>query len=288
MKKLFLILFFLTNPAGPAGAFTLSHLDSPESFIVDPEDGSYYVSNINGSPSAKDGNGYISKIDAGGNTVIQHFIGGKKDELLLNAPKGLAVVGENLFVTDIDAVKAFNKKTGKPAVIVDLSKLKARFLNDSAADDRGVLYVSDTMTNQLFKIDTQKNYAAALLKESGELGQPNGLLVNPKSKNLMVVTWGSGRLLEIDRSGRIHILKRGLKTLDGIDYDGQGNLYVSNYEKGEIYKIAFFGRGALTTLQGGLTTPADISYDRKKDELLIPSSKGNTVTTVPTGRKSTQ
>ena len=121
MKKLYFLIFSFLCIANPAFSFTLSNFDTPESFIVDPEDGSYYVSNINGGPTDKDGNGYISKISPNGNIVIQKFIGDKKDEMLLNAPKGLVIVGPNIFVTDIDAVKAFDKETGKPSVLVDLS-----------------------------------------------------------------------------------------------------------------------------------------------------------------------
>jgi len=57
--------------------------------------------------------------------------------------------------------------------------------------------------------------------------------------------------------------------------------YVSSFEKGEVYSIPMFGRGTITTFLSGLTTPADISFDRNRDEVLIPSFDANTVTTVP-------
>jgi len=280
MKKFPFLIFLFLSVARPAFSFTLSNFETPESFIVDPEDGSYYVSNINGGPTDKDGNGYISKISPNGNIVIQKFIGDKKEEMLLNAPKGLVIVGQNIFVTDIDTVKGFNKETGRPAALVDLSKLNAKFLNDIAWDGQAALYVSDTMADAIFKVDMKNNYKASIFKKGRELGNPNGLFFNPRSKNLMVVTWGSGQILEIGRGGKVHVLKKGLGALDGLDYDRQGNLYVSSFEKGEIYRIPFYGRGIATVFLSGLTTPADISYDRKKNELLIPSFKGNTVTTV--------
>lgn len=271
----------------PAHSILLSGFDTPESFIVDPEDGSYYVSNINGDPLARDGNGYISKINSTGSPIIQKFIGGKAEESLLNAPKGLVIVGKKIYVTDIDAVKGFDKETGKPTEVFDLSKFQVKFLNDIAADDKGFLYVSDTLTNTIFKIDIGKGGDVSVLKIAPELGGPNGLFFNPQTKHLMVVTWETGRLLEIDHLGKIHVLKRGLMRLDGLDYDNQGNLYVSSFEKGEIYKIAHMGRGLIEIFMGGLITPADISVDRKNNELLIPSSKGNTVTTVSLNKKKT-
>ena len=285
MRKIFASLVFTCASASAACAFVLSNFETPESFVVDPADGSYYVSNVNGDPAAKDGNGYISKIQSNGDITIQKFIGGKKDEPLLNSPKGLVIVGQIIYVTDIDAVKGFYKETGKPAAVFDLSKFKARFLNDVTADDKGYLYVSDTVTNQIFKINTHREHEVTIYSEGKELGAPNGLLINPKSKNLVVVTSNSGRVLEIDRARKIHVLKRGLVGLDGVDYDGRGNLYASSFEKGEIYKIPHMGRGALETFMSGLTTPADISCDRNKKELLIPSFTGNKVMTVSLDQK---
>ena len=62
MKKILFILILFVGFARNAHSFALSNFDTPESFIADAEDGSYYVSNINGDPYAKDGNGTISKI----------------------------------------------------------------------------------------------------------------------------------------------------------------------------------------------------------------------------------
>jgi DNA-binding beta-propeller fold protein YncE len=273
MRKIFLVTGFLLLAPAYAFAFTLSNFSTPESFVVDPEDGSYYVSNINGEPLAKDGNGYISKISSSGKTVIQRFIGGTKGGMLLNAPKGLAVIGKNIFVTDIDTVKAFDKENSKPVVLVDLSLMGAKFLNDLAWDGAGALYVSDTMANKIFKIDLVQNYAVSVFKEGPGLGNPNGLFVNPRSKNLMVVTWGSGQILEIDPAGKVHLLKKSLLTLDGVDSDGQGNLLISSFEKGEVYKIKNYGRGTLKTVLSGLTTPADISFDKKKNEIFRCNSR---------------
>lgn len=249
--------------------------------VVDPEDGSYYVSNINGTPTNKAGNGYISKISSSGNIVIQRFIGGRKDRTVLNAPKGLVIIGKNLFVTDIDQVKEFDKQSGKLIATVDFEKFNAKFLGDLAADSHGVIYVSDMMTNRIFKLDTRDNNRVWVYKEDSALSGPRGLLINPKTRNLIVVTWDPGKVLEIDHaSKKIHVLKKALVGLDGVDIDNHGNLYVSSFEKGEIYRIPNYGRGPIATFMGGLTTPAGISYDRKRNEILIPSLKGNTAAAV--------
>ncbi len=260
-------------------SFTRAGFDAPESFIADPETGAYYVSNVNGVPMSKDGNGYISKISANGNVVIQKFIGGGA-EPLLNAPKGMAVVGQELWVTDIDVVRVFNKQTAKFIRTIIFSEFRPRFLNDLTADSNGRVYVSDMLSDQILMIDPVNKFRVSLFCRGAELGNPNGLVINPKTRSLMSAGFKSGEILEIDRQGKIHCIKRGLRALDGIDYDINGNLYVSSFEKGEIYKIPMFGRGTLSIFQSGLTTPADISCNRRAGELLIPSMTGNTITTL--------
>ncbi len=278
-KRLFLVLSagFLFSSA--AHAFTRSGFDSPESFIADPETGSYYVSNINGPPASKDNNGYISKISASGNLVIQKFIASKNGEPVLNGPKGLLVLGKELWAADIDEIKIFDKNTGKPLRTLSAEPFNAKFLNDLAADGDGKVYVSDMLGDQILKIDPANDYKITVFKRSEELGNPNGLIFNPKSKSLMVVTFKSGEILEIDHHGKIHVLKKGLSALDGVDYDNNGNLYVSSFGKGEIYQIPFYGRGTLSIFQNSLTTPSDISCDRKRQDILVPSFRGNAVTT---------
>ena len=113
MSKLILSVLFSFLAATNAHSLNLSNFETPESMQVDVETGAYYISNINGDKLAKDGNGYISKITANGNTVIEKFIGGKPENPLLHAPKGLAILGKDIFVTDIDTVKVFDTKSRK-------------------------------------------------------------------------------------------------------------------------------------------------------------------------------
>lgn len=279
------LIFFAILSQVSAHAFSSSGFETPESMQVDPEDGSYYVSNINGDPFQMDGNGFISKISANGNIVIQKFIGAKSEDATLHAPKGLVVAGKEIYVTDVNKIKVFNKQTGKTVATVDMTPFNVKFLNDITRDSRGLLYVSDMLANKIYKIDPKRKYEVSVFKEGDVLGQPNGLVINPRNQNLMVVTWKTGEILEIDSSGKIHKLKRGLKALDGIDYDVEGTMYVSSFEKGEIYKIPNYGRGILSIYLAGLETPADISCDRKRHELLIPLYRGNFVMTYPLFKK---
>src|SRR3954468_14668247 len=127
-----------TPAAAQAGASAMkmgetTGLKTPESVRYDPDLDVFFVSNINGNPSQKDGNGFIAIIRADSTSVVKMLAesgkapagGGKA--VTLNAPKGIAIKGDTLWVADIDVVHAINKRTG--ASIRDVTVAGATFLN---------------------------------------------------------------------------------------------------------------------------------------------------------------
>ena len=70
-----------------------------------------FVSNIGGAkpdPMALDSNGFISELSADGKVIHQKFQKG-----ILNAPKGLAVVKDVVYVADVNRVVGFNARSGE-------------------------------------------------------------------------------------------------------------------------------------------------------------------------------
>src|SRR5256886_12948793 len=72
------------------------------------------------------------------------FIEGGHNGVTLHAPKGLALLGDTLWVADIDVVRAFDARTGAPRDSVSLATLGAVFLNDIAIAQTGALYITDS------------------------------------------------------------------------------------------------------------------------------------------------
>jgi len=75
---------------------------TPESVLYDAGKNILYVSNIDGSPDTKDGNGFISTMGPAGNLIQLEWVTG------LNAPKGMGVYQDLLYVTDIDELVVIN------------------------------------------------------------------------------------------------------------------------------------------------------------------------------------
>ena len=101
-----------------------------------------YVSNVNGGPNDKDGNGYISIVSMDGRIINEKWVTG------LDGPKGLALSGRQLYTADIDALVAIDVNHGR---ITDRYKVEdPKFTNDLAAAPNGDIYMSDMLANRIY------------------------------------------------------------------------------------------------------------------------------------------
>jgi DNA-binding beta-propeller fold protein YncE len=262
---------------------------SPESFIVDPATGVYYVSNVNrskpvikdGKPSREDNNGYITTLSADLAIVKQKFVEGGRDGVELDDPRGLAIVGDTLWVADLKFFRAFDKTTGKNTANVSLEELGAVFLNDVAAGPDGLVFVSDNQKNKIFQIDTKNGNAPSVLAEGSDLNGPNGLYWAEGEKLLYVACWSGGTILTVDLKGEVGtfmINPEQFAHLDGIDRDQAGNFYVADYHRNLVYRVTPDKR--VEALDAKVTTPADISFDRANNRLLVPEFTADKVTII--------
>src|SRR5512134_222274 len=106
---------------GPVRVAATGGFRTPESVRYDADLDIYFVSNIDGGMTTKDGNGFISRLGPDGALLDTAFIRGGVNGVVLNAPKGMVVVGDTLWVTDIDAVRAFDKRSGAPVASVEFA-----------------------------------------------------------------------------------------------------------------------------------------------------------------------
>ena len=118
-------------------------LQTPECVLWDADQDVYFVANINGDPTAADKNGFISKVGPDGKIIDLKWAESGKKGAELNAPKGLAIAGNILYVADLDKIRKFDRKTGRPKGKIAVKD--AVFLNGLAVSpDQKVLYASDS------------------------------------------------------------------------------------------------------------------------------------------------
>jgi hypothetical protein len=245
-------------------------LATPESILHDETDDVYLVSNINGKPTEKDDNGFISRVTPDGGVDDLKWLDGSTEKVTLNAPKGMAIHGTTLYVTDIDVVRQFDRVSGEQKD--DIAIEGASFLNDVTAASNGTVYVSDTGVDAEFKpAGTDAVYAikdgkVEKLFGDAELGGPNGVFWD--GTDLWVVTFRANRLLRwADGKLEAHELPKG--GLDGIVQGPGGNLLISSWEAQAVYVGSAAG-GKWTTMATDVKAPADIGWDGLRSQLLIP------------------
>jgi hypothetical protein len=265
----------------PQALTTITKLRSPESVLYDPEQDVYFISNINGAMLTVDGNGFISRVNAQTLGVELQWIESGRGGVHLDAPKGLAILGDSLYVADINTVRKFDRRSGAPQGAIPIPG--ASFLNDLTTDGRS-LYVSDTGVVTGAGITFYDTGSDAIWKLTGdrpeklaggaELHHPNGL--DFVDGTLRVVTFRGNELYELDGGKRRNILHMPSGQLDGIVHLADGTAVVSSWKGNEIYR-APRGEDAYAIL-AGMDAPADLGYDTKRRRLLIPHPTANQVT----------
>lgn len=272
-----------TQPAKPEPIVLSEGFSTPESVLYDAEQDVYYVSNINGSPVDQDGNGYISRVNPETLAVEAKWIEGGRNSAQLGAPKGMAIVGDELWVSDITFIRKFDRKTG--AWKSSLAIPGATFLNDMVADGSNV-YVSDsgmkmeggnfvgTNTDAVWSLAgaQPKRFAAAM-----NLNRPNGLAVS--GGKVWAVSFAGSELYEIadGKKGQVTTLPGG--SLDGLVPIADGSFLVSSWDA----KTVFRGKpgGTFEPVVQNVESPADIGFDSKRSRILIPHFTENRVSIHP-------
>lgn len=224
------------------------------------------------SPTAKDGDGQIIKLDKKGNVLESAF---SKEKL--NAPKGLAINKGVLFLADIDRIVAIDLVSGSKLYEIDFSK-DSSFLNDIAVWDNNTLFVSATDKSKLFKVNlADKSYTEVVTDTS--IAGINGLYCVNKGSRLYVNGFGTdnkpnGIIGYINLKDNKFTKVTSLEGyFDGI-YISKDILYVSNWvsfeKKGVVMAIGVYSNKCVKVKSiEPIAGPADFIINN--DELILPA-----------------
>lgn len=275
----FLILFFtktrdlMADPGGfPKYKLTKlwetkADLRVPESVLYNPSEDIIYVSNINGKPTEKNGKGFISKVSLSGEILALKWATG------LNAPKGSGIYRDRLYVTDIDELVEIDLKTA--TILSRYPAAGAGFLNDVTIDKDGNVYVSDMSSKNsvIYKL-IQKKMVVWL--KGPEVSRPNGLYA--EKDKLIVGNSGDGSLKAISLATKeVSIIARIGSGIDGVQSDGKGNYFISDWRGKTSYVTSSGQVTVLMDTTNQKINSADIEYIEGKQILLIPTFFDNRV-----------
>jgi len=239
-------------------------LKTPESVLFDEGRNVLYVSNVNGNPTDKDNNGFISKVKLDGTIENLEWVTG------LSAPKGMGLYNNILYVTDIDKLVEIDAENGK---IVKTHEIPgAGFLNDVFVTGDGVVYFSDSETNKIHKLE---NGTVSLFSDQN-LDKPNGLFI--KDNTLYLASMGSSDFKAIDLDTKKDtVLATGIGMGDGVEYVGSGDDFLVSDWEGGIYYISNGKSQKLIDSKEQNVNTADIEFIPSENLLLVPTFFRNKV-----------
>ena len=232
----------------------------PESVYYNPHMNELIVSHVyGGPPTAKDGDGCLSRYSLDGKLIKAQWITG------LNAPKGSRAQGNHLWVSDIDRLVCVD--TDKAEIIETIDIPGSKFLNDLAFGKDGTVYVSDMNANNVYKIrDGKYEVIANITRPNGVLLEKDRLLVagrDPKQTD-------KGCVLAVNlKTGKVTpLFTMPTNGLDGFESDGIGGYFISDWDGGCVHHVD--AKRHITTIIKPGKGSADIGFNPANNQLLVP------------------
>ena len=233
--------------------------------------GVYFISNTNGNDV-----GWVSKLAADGSMIDSRWATD------LRHPMGMRVSGKRLWINNTTEIVGLNLDNPDDRIVHPIDG--AISLNDLATDSSGHAYLSDSMNSRVVRVDLATGENSTYI--STLPSSPNGVLV--QGDRLYIASWGvmsdrpeeraewitktAGDLYWVslkDSKKSRHIIVPELGNLDGVEIDQKGNIYVSDWESGKLYKISSGAKMVVDLGQYGQGL-ADIGLNSLTGELVLP------------------
>ena len=259
-------------------------LQTPEAVRYDPDLDVYFIANVNGNPAKKDHNGWIGRVRADSLGRASVFLADGQEGVFLNAPKGMAIQGDTLWVADIDIVRGFDKRTGKFVAAVGFWSKNVTFLNDIVVGGDGALYITDTGLS--FDADGQMVHSGVdrIFRLAGRTGmteeargdvlaRPNGITFDSANTRFLLAPFG-GKDVQSWRPGALpEPFATGPGSYDGIEIV-KGRVYVTSWADSAVHVIE---NGTMRPIIRNVPSPADIGVDTKRGIIAVPLFNANRV-----------
>jgi hypothetical protein len=233
----------------------------PESVYLDKAGKVLYVANIEGEPWGRDGAGSIGKLGLDGKVIAAEWVKG------LHAPKGMALVKGTLWVADLSELVGIDVAKGTIATRVPIAG--ATRLNDVTADSKGVIYVSDSESKKVHRVE---GTTTTTLLDG--LKGPNGLLATGNDLFLL----DAGTLYQVQADKKLKLITEGMEGgTDGVEPIAGGGWIVSTWG-GVLYHVGADGtKHVMIDTRPQKQNSADIAYDPTAKIVYVPTFFKGTV-----------
>lgn len=250
-------------------------LNNSESARYDVVGDRWLVSNLGARGPGNDG--FITVVDPDGKVVTPKWLAGGVDGVELRDPLGLIVYGTMVYIADTNAVRSFDRVTGKPGAVWSVPG--AVRLNDLATDTKGTIYVTDSGNDDtpgaIFRI--RKGKVTEFARRDPAMERPNGIAVMADGN---IVHGGRGvNLVVRSPAGRIiREITLPLGRIDGIVALADGGLLVASQDGHVVYRVPATGKPSIVAKD--IPIPAAIGFDTKRNILVVPQIIASNLTFV--------
>ena len=230
----------------------------PESVL--PVKDILYISLIDGAGWTADGKGGVGKLSRDGKIIDTVWITG------LNAPKGMGIAGNRLYVADMTEVVIIDIQNGKIEKKLKIDSAKG--LNDITVTDKGIVYVSDSRGAKIWRIE---NDIVSLYLDS-----TNGVNGLKAIGDDLYIGWDKS-FVKANSQKQITKIAQVLQQIDGIEPIGNGDFILTAWV-GYIWYV--HADGTVETLletQQQKKNTADIGYDQQKKIVYVPTFNAKTI-----------
>lgn len=268
----------------PTRAASASGFERPVAARYDSAADVFFVSNL-GADSAGVHDAFISRVHPDGTIDSLRFIDNGRGGAVLDAPRGLALSGDTLWVVDRDAVRAFDARSGAPGPSVSLASRHPVGLAGIAVGPDGALYVTDRglrdpaqpsshppNSDRVFRIG--RDHAVTVALASDSLQRPSGIAWDPRATRFVIVSFGAGTILSWrpgDAQPRVIGFNRD--QMDGVAILPDGRLLVTSWRDSTL---TIRDADKLTSING-FPSAAHIGVDTRRNRVAVPLPTRNRV-----------
>jgi len=256
-----------------AGAWAQVPLERPAAVVWHAATDAWYVADL-GTGTAP--GGWIARLDRRDKRALPRWLTG------LRAPRALASFGDLLYVADTDEVVVVD---ALKAAIVARHRIKgARLLAGIAVSAEGQAYVSDVLSNAIYKVN-QDGRSSPLIRGSGLEG-PAGLFLD--GKDLLVASRGmvsDPKTLATKGPGHLDAVDLGTGRLRRIGPSVGGRFesvlrvkdyyVVSDSAEGTVKKVTLSGE--VQILRRDLKGCGGLGLDATRNVVAIPETGPHSV-----------
>ncbi len=193
---------------------------------------------------------------------------------------GLAIAGAMVFAVSDSVLYLVSATSGGAIPLVTVPG--AVSLDDITMDTSNYLYVTDPTADAVYRI-TKNTWQVDLFAPTTTIN-PTGIAFDIINNRLVLCSGGEdGNIYSVDLgdSNSYILTSTTFDSMDGLTYDSEGNLYISDWSTNSVYRYDPGFTNPPELIADEITTPGDLCFNPDDDVLAVPGHTTDTLHLIP-------